>query len=150
RGIAFVLGFFFAIIVAGLVATGTLVLSSTRTRTEVNFRLHGQAAQFARAGLTEALGWFRRQTTQPVTVFAPVLDTTVTPPVLDTMDPDVGIVREFEIAGVIWGRYEVWKAWAGDPDPERLAWRQQVQVEDISAERGIAGAGNVWRVRSVG
>src|SRR5690606_15406859 len=78
RGIAFVLGFFFAIIVAGLVATGTLVLSSTRTRTEVNFRLHGQAAQFARAGLTEALGWFRRQTTQPVTVFAPVLDTTVT------------------------------------------------------------------------
>ncbi|MCC6673163.1 MAG: hypothetical protein IT458_19005 [Planctomycetes bacterium] len=150
RGTALILAMLFTIIVAGLVVTGTLVLRSHQTKTDTSFRLYGQAAQFARAGLVEALGWCRRQTSQPVTTFAPQRDTLASPPVLDTDDPDIGIVREFEISGQIWGRYEVWKRWDTDPDPQRLAFRQQFQMEDISGERGAAGVGSVWLVRSIG
>src|SRR5690606_10760878 len=148
-GLALVLGILFTIIATGLVVSGTLSLRAHRAKIETNYRLHGQAQQFARAGLIEALGWFRKQTAQPVLTFNPILDTTATPPILDTQEPDIGIVREFQISGVVWGRYEVWKEWEGDPVPARLAWRRQVQCEDVSTQRGSAGAGNVWLVRSV-
>ncbi len=148
-GVALVLGILFTVIAAGIVVSGTLSLRAHRVKTETNFRQFGQAAQFARAGLIEALGWFRKQTSQPVVTFQPLLDTTATPPVLDTQDPDIGIVREFQISGTIWGRYEVWKEWDADPVPARLAWRRQVQCTDISTERSASGAGNVWLVRSV-
>ncbi|MEZ5963789.1 MAG: hypothetical protein R3F56_08080 [Planctomycetota bacterium] len=146
---ALVLGVMFTIIAVGLVVSGTLSLRAHRTKTETSFRMHGQSMQFARAGLIEALGWFRKQTSQPVMAFDPRLDTLATPPVLDTQEPDIGIVREFQISGLVWGRYEVWKQWDSDPNPTRLAWRRQVQCEDISAQRGSAAAGNVWLVRSV-
>lgn len=149
-GVALLLGILFAIIASGLVLSGTLILDAHRTKTETNFRLHGQATSFARAGVMEAMGWFRKQSAQPVVEFWPVLDTTASPPILDTIDPEIGIVREFEITGSVWGRYEVWKQWDADPDLTRLAWRKKVQVEDISAERGTSGSGNVWRLRSIG
>jgi len=146
---ALIFALLFAVIVGGLVVTGSMTLRSHRAQTEINFRLNGQTVQFARAGLIDALAWFRKSKTQPVTAFNPQLDTAATPPVLETLDPDIGIVREFQISGPIWGRYEVWKKWDADPDPQRLAWRKQVQVEDISAAAGAAGAGNVWRINSV-
>jgi hypothetical protein len=149
-GIALVMAMFLAIVVTGIVLSGTLVLRSHRQQTETSFRLHGQASQFARAGLTEGLSWFRKQTSQPVVAFAPEFDPTAKPPVLDTADPDIGLMREFEISGSTWGRYEVWKRWDADPDPVRLAWRKQMQAEDISAQRSASGAGTVWRIRSVG
>jgi hypothetical protein len=79
-----------------------------------------------------------------------VLNPTATPPVLDTIDPAIGIVREFEITDQIWGRYEVWKQWDLDPDPTRLAWRQQMQCSDVSSMRGNLSPGSVWRFRSLG
>jgi hypothetical protein len=148
-GVALVLGVLFTIIAMGLVISGTLSLRAHRVKTEVSFRRHGQATQFARAGLIEVLGWYRKQTSQPVLTFLPVLDTTATPPILDTEEPDVGIVRQFQISGTVWGRYEVWKQWEADPVPERLNWRRRVQCEDVSLARGSAAAGNVWLVRSV-
>lgn len=148
-GVALVLGVMFTIIAVGLVVSGTLSLRAHRSKTETSFRLHGQSMQFARAGLIEALGWYRKQTSQPVLTFNPRLDTAATPPVLDTQDPDIGIVREFQISGLIWGRYEVWKQWDTDPNPTRLAWRRQVQCTDISTRRGSSAPGNVWLLRSV-
>lgn len=148
-GVALVLGVLFTIIAVGLVVSGTLSLRAHRTKTETSFRLHGQSMQFARAGLIEALGWFRKQTSQPVLTFNPRLDMAATPPVIDTQEPDVGIVREFRISGVVWGRYEVWKQWESDPIATRLAWRRQMQCADISATRGSAAPGNVWLLRSV-
>jgi len=150
RGLALILGILFTIVVSGIVISGTMLLRAHRQKTETAFHLHGQAAQFARAGLIEALGWFRKQTSQPVLAFAPVLDTTSTPKVLDTLEPDIGLVREFQISGATWGRYEVWKQWDADPQPERLAWRQQIQVEDVSLARGANSAGSVWRLRCIG
>ena len=150
RGVALVIAIFFSILISGLVFSGTILMKTHRAETETSFRLHGQAAQFARAGLTDALGWFRKSKTQPVTTFDPQLAPTATPPALETMDPDLGIVREFQISGPIWGRYEVWKKWDSDPDPQRLAWRQQVQAEDITQQSGLSGSGNAWKIESVG
>jgi len=96
------------------------------------------------------MSWFRKSTVQPVTTFAPVLNTAVSPQIIETLDPEIGIAREFQITGPVWGRYEVWKQWDADPDPQRLAWRQRVQATDVTAPAGSAGTGNVWRVRSIG
>lgn len=148
-GLALVLGVLFTIVAVGLVVSGTLSLRAHRVKTETSFRLYGQAQQFARAGLIEALGWYRKQTAQPVLALNPLLDMAATPPVIETQDPDIGITREFQISGTIWGRYEVWKRWDTDPNLVRRAWRQRVQCTDVSAARGSAGNGNVWQVRSV-
>lgn len=150
RGVALVLAVIFTIIVLGITVAGAMVLQSHRTMTKTSFVMHGQALGFAKSGLIEALGWLRKQTSQPVTALEPVLDTTVTPPILETIEPDVGIVREFEITESIWGRYEVWKKWDSDPDSSRLAWRQKMQCEDLSAVRASLTPGSIWRIRSLG
>ncbi|MCA8941403.1 MAG: hypothetical protein KDB80_02485, partial [Planctomycetes bacterium] len=149
-GTALILSLFFAIVVTGIVATGSIYQASQRRTTETQFRVYSQANQFARAGLTEALSWFRRQPSQPVTGFEPVVDLAANPQILDTIDSDIGIVREFNIEGNTWGRYEVWKEWGSDPDATRLAWRQQVEATDVSAQRGLGTPGSTWRLRGVG
>lgn len=150
QGFALIMALFFTVLVLGITVTGSLLLRAHQTQTKVSFVAHGQAVQFAKSGLTEALGWLRKQTAQPVTAIAPMLDASAVPPVLDTVDEDIGIVREFEITNSIWGRYEVWKEWNADPDPTRLAWRQQFQCEDISDLRGNLSPGSIWRLRCVG
>jgi hypothetical protein len=150
RGVALVMAIMFTVIVVGITVTGALTLRAHQAKTRVSFVTHGQAVQFSKSGLIEALGWLRKQTSQPVTTFAPVLDMDVAPPIMDTIDADIGIVREFEITNSIWGRYEVWKQWDADPNATRLAWRQQMQCEDISHLRGDLAPGSVWRLRSIG
>ena len=147
---ALILALFFTIIAIGLVITGTSVLRANKAVTETSFRLNSQARQFAGSGLVEAQTWFRRQTSQPCLQFEPIIDLTTTPPILDTDDAEIGIMRQFRIAGTTWGRYEVWKEWAGDPDPVRLAWRQQMEVDDISTGRGMGTPGTGWRLRAIG
>ncbi len=150
RGVALVMAILFSILVVGITVTGSLLLRAHQQKTKVSFVAHGQAVQFAKSGLTEALGWLRKQTAQPVTAFEPLLDSAATPPILDTIAPEIGIVREFEITNSIWGRYEVWKEWDADPVSTRLTWRQQMESEDISDLRGNLSPGSIWRLRSVG
>ncbi|HZN41720.1 MAG TPA: hypothetical protein VFD82_23150 [Planctomycetota bacterium] len=150
RGAALVVAVFFSIIVVGLTLAGAVSLNSHRMKTKVNWVVQTQAVQAARSGLAEGLTWLRRQTAQPVTVFSPVLNPSVEPPVLDTIDPEVGLVREFEVTETIWARYELWKDWAADPDPVRRAKRVQFQCEDISQPRAGGSPGTVWRLRSLG
>lgn len=149
-GIALIFALFFAIVALGITMSGTIFVQAHRDSTAIHFASNGQAMEFARSGLIEAIGWFRKQTAQPVLDFEPQLDTAANPPVLDTIDPAIGIVREFEISGSLWGRYEVWKDWSADPDATRLAFRTQMQCTDISNERGNLSPGSVWRLRSVG
>lgn len=150
RGAALLISLFFAIVVTGVVMSGSIFLKASRTSTDTQFRVFSQANQFARSGLTEAVSWFRRQATQPVQKFDPQVDTSVTPEIVDTQDPEVGIVREFEIAAGMWGRYEVWKAWDEDPNAERRAFRAPLAATDISELRGLGSTGASWRLRSVG
>jgi len=124
-----------AIAMFGLVFTGTLQLKSYQARAEATFRMGGQARNVARSGLIDAFSWFRRQPAQPVLNFAPARDESAVPPVLDTDDPSIGLVREFQISGSIWARYEVRLA---DPDEPVLS------VRDVSALRGHTGQGQAW------
>jgi len=150
RGMALIFALFFAVVALGITLSGTIFVKAHRDATSIRFASNSQAVEFARSGLIEAIGWFRKQTAQPVTTFAPQFAPTATPPSFDTIDPEIGIVREFEISGAIWGRYEVWKTWAADPDADRLAFRTQLQCEDISDQRGNLSPGSVWRLRSIG
>ncbi|MEE2888042.1 MAG: hypothetical protein VX951_11495 [Planctomycetota bacterium] len=150
RGVAIILAMLFVVIAGGLVTSGSILMKSASDRSEVRFRREAQARQFARSGLTEALSWMRRQTSQPVMDFKPLLDPSALIRVMDTDDPVIGLVREFEIAEDIWGRYEVWREDESDPDPTRLAFRRKYQVADVSTARGFSGAGNVWLIRSLG
>ncbi|MEZ5989402.1 MAG: hypothetical protein R3F30_09820 [Planctomycetota bacterium] len=149
-GFALLIVLLMTIVIVGVTYSGHSFMQAIRTKSEAGFRLHAQASQFARSGITEALSWFKKQTTQPVLSFAPVLDKSVSPPRNETSDPDIGLVREFRISGDVWGRYEVWKQWDADPDPTRLKFRKKVQLEDISLESGQAVAGIVWRVQCMG
>lgn len=149
-GVALLVALLFTMVVTALTVTGTLLLRSHATKNRVAFATKSQALQVARSGLVEAANWLRRQTSQPVLTFAPKLDDTAVPPINDTIDPDIGLVREFKITGSVWARYEVWKQLPADPDPDRLAWRQQFECEDVSMARANASPGTVWRLRSIG
>ena len=150
RGTALILALLFTTVVVGVVVTGTLTLKSQVTKNRTLFITNYQAVMAARSGLTEALSWLRRQTSQPVTEFSPLLDQTANPPTLDTDDPDIGLVRDFQISGNLWARYEVWREWSSDPEPDRRAWRQQYACSDISEPKSGRAPGAAWRLRSVG
>lgn len=150
RGTALIFALMFTTVVVGIVLTGTLTLQSQISHNRTLFITNYQAVMTARSGLTEGLSWLRRQTSQPVTDFQPVLSPLATPPLLDTEDPDIGLVREFRISGNLWARYEVWKQWDADPDADRLAWRQQFQCSDVSQAKVGGTAGSAWRLRSIG
>ena len=102
----------------------------------------GQALNAAQAGLTEGLSWFRRQPAQPVTNFAPVLNTSVSPPILDTEDPTIGLVRNYPISddGRVWGRYEL----------RRTGYPAGTNTIDVTTRRGKTGSGIVWQLESIG
>ena len=150
RGVALILSLMFTMIVAGICLTGTQLLRAHIQKNRTSWASKSQALQVARSGLAEAHNWLRRQTSQPVTTFAPQLDTSASPQLLDTIDEDIGLVREFRVTGNIFARYEVWKRWDADPDAQRRAFRQQQQCEDVSELRGVNAPGAVWRLRSVG
>src|SRR5262249_11954030 len=131
-----------------------LILLTALTFTQFSGKLEarqltfqGQAHNTAVAGLTDALSWFRRQTTQPVTTFNPTQNLSATPPINDTEDSTVGIVRTFSIS-----------------DYSHLTGQYQVTIGSISTGKGtfdittqtpskmIAGApaGTVWQLESTG
>lgn len=97
---------------------------------------YGQATNAAQAGLVEGLAWFRKQDTQPVTAFAPQRNLTALPPVNETDDASIGLVREYDISpqGKVRGRYEV----------------RKTEVRDVTLARGKLGSGTVWEVSSEG
>ena len=109
RGVVFLWTLVAATLVCGVVLAGSVRLRSLQDATRLEFNVEGQARQVAESGLVEALAWLRRQTQQPVTVFAPQRDLTADPVVDDTDDPSVGLVRTFEIGPSLWGQYVVRK-----------------------------------------
>lgn len=150
KGSAIILGLFLSIIAVALAVTSAHLLLAQRKEAESGYRLHGQALQIARSGLVEAANWLRKQPMQPVTSFAPQRDLSVSPAIAETDDPEIGLVRQFRINGGFWGRYEVWKPWDADPDPDRLMRRRNLQVEDVSEARGELPDGSAWRIKSMG
>jgi len=145
EGSTILLALFVILLGSSMIIVGLTLLTTTRDAIVQELNLKGQATSAAEAGITDALSWFRRQSTQPVAIFEPIYDPDDS--IIDTEDPDIGIVREFEISTQTshYGRYEVMKV-----DPVSA----EAVVEDISAERIInteeAAPGTVWYVESKG
>jgi hypothetical protein len=126
------------------------------------------ARDVAEAGIVDALAWFRRQSDQPVAAFAPKRDLGANPPVNETDDPALGIVRSYEVAPNLWARYEVAIGQVREPfsDDNGNGWFDQGEnwtdangngrrdgdtgVLDITAQRSASGTGIVWRLESRG
>lgn len=138
---------FAMVVVTGMLFVGMEGLKASSVATEVRFRSQGQALDLARAGVVDAYAWFRRQTSQPVVTFAPRLDLSATPPLNETDDPSLGLVREFEISPGIFGRYEVRRF--VDRDGNGRAEPGE-GVADMTVDRGLTGAGTVWHIESHG
>ena len=142
RGSALFFSLVAIVVITGLITMGTMALLNTNTMVELQLRTHGQAVSIAKAGLVEALSWFRRNALE--TDFNPQLDLFASPrPINDTADPSIGIVREFQISegDDLWGRYEVRKIGT-------------YKVEDVSYDRCYTdvegGDGQAWQICSVG
>jgi hypothetical protein len=125
--------------VMAVIAVGSMLLRDTQDI--ISNEAHaGQAVSLSMAGLTEALSWFRRQTAQPVTSFSPQRDLAANPPINDTDDANIGIVREFEISQSfgLWGRYEV-RTYALDASGGTV-----LVVRDVSVDRNLTSMDNGW------
>jgi hypothetical protein len=156
------------LLVAGIILASTGEIRALREITEHEFNADGQARNVAEAGLVDAYAWFRRQTSQPVATFTPRRDMAADPPVNETDDPSVGLVREFEVGGGLWARYEVR---AGRPaesftdantnglyDAGEVfvdangdgRWNPAEGTRDVAAERGSDVPGAIWRIEALG
>ena len=126
RGVILIWAAVTVMLIAGVVMSGAERIRALDRVTNADWTSEGQAREVARAGLTDAYAWLRRQTSQPVASFAPqrvganrpdylaepdggwdsTIDMTGSP-LNETDDPDKGLVRAFEISPGIWARYEV-------------------------------------------
>ena len=135
------------VVVLGMIFSGNLFLQASSQGAAAEYRRLDQAVDVARAGLVDGHAWFRRQVGQPVKAFAPERDFSKIPPINDTDDPTIGLVREFEFAADYVGRYEIRK-WI-DLDGNGRADVGE-GVADVSAQRGLNGQGIVWQLESWG
>lgn len=109
RGSTLVLVMVSMVILSGVIMASVHLFKTRDQVIEGELHYHGQAINAAKAGLIDVLSWFRRQTVQPVAAFAPIRDLSVNPTINETDDPDIGIVREYQISTKdnLWERYEV-------------------------------------------
>jgi hypothetical protein len=144
RGVALALVLFAATFLLLLLLAALTITASSGRFVARQLAYQGQAQNAASAGLTNTLSWYVHQKQQPVTVFAPALDPNGVcphtpahkPPVNETEDPKIGLVRSYEIMGQarVYGRYEV----------------RTGEVVDVSQRRGKPQAGTIWQVTSHG
>jgi hypothetical protein len=153
-----------SMLVAGIIVAGTQSQMAVDKMGDVEFSAEGQARAVAEAGLIDGLAWFRRQQTQPVATFSPQRNLAATPVVNETDNTAIGLVREYEIMPSLWGRYELRKPVAAEAftdtnvngrydygetytDTNGNGRRDPAsECRDVSAERGFAGTGTVWRL----
>jgi hypothetical protein len=129
-GAALLWAMLFVVITSGMIVAHASHMAAVRRELDARYDRKSLAEAVVRSGADEAVGWFRGRAQQPVAAFAPVFDPFRDPPVLETEDPGLGLVREFEIRGNLWGRYEV----------------RHEGARDISAERGLGAAGAAWEI----
>ncbi|MEQ1634078.1 MAG: hypothetical protein ABL997_16995 [Planctomycetota bacterium] len=133
RGSAMVWALFFVSLTAGVLVAHSIEMSANRKTMDTRWKRVDLAQSIAESGLTDATSFLRRQPNQPVTAFAPQRNLGADPPVDETLDPTIGLVREFEVNGSLWGRYEV----------------RTDEAIDVSSDHGAA-PGSVWDVGARG
>lgn len=160
KGFAVFLVVILIVILASIPVAMQLVQISYQ-KTKVQMASTAQADNVARAGLTDAVSWFRRQQLQPVRssvnpILYPYPDAAFFPrestsPVLSaTMDENIGLVKEYPLSegDWLWARYEVKR----QKNPSLYPFDPSA-VHDVSDKRidgGAAGSGMAWYIESAG
>ncbi|HHV80094.1 TPA: hypothetical protein GXX44_00235 [bacterium] len=126
EGFALLFVLIIILVLTAFLAVGMALVLNIQKSLKVSFDVTLKADEVANAGIEDAISWFKRQLTQPVTEFSPQGS--------DTEDPATGLVREYLISGNIYGRYEVRKN----------------EVIDVSSERGLQQQGTIWKLTSYG
>jgi hypothetical protein len=168
RGMLLIWACFVLLVILGLVGSGALSQQAHDRLARTELESNGQARAVADAGVVDAYAWLRRQQVQPVNTFAPRRVLTAVLPINETDDATIGLVREVELLPSLWGRYEVRPLTPAEPyvdadadgryDPGETftdqdgdgKWDAARGTRDVSAERGMPGAGTVWRIESTG
>lgn len=148
---------FLAVLAMIPLSMNLLKLTSQQAQSQINFT--AQANNVARAGLTDAISWFRRQTTQPVRsgvppslyawadgAFYPRLSTSTA----DTIDESIGLVKEYQLteSGLLWARYEVRRQ--QDTATNAVDPKAVHDITGMRCEGHVAGEGLAWYVESAG
>lgn len=175
QGLALPIVLMLSMILISLLGATTMVALGSGKQVKRQFSKEAQASNIARAGLQDALGWFKNQPAQPVRhdsfdtaqqdcvgaradenvhlAFHPQEDL-VNPELSETLDESLGIVKELKIQEPdLWGRYVVRRYDCGKPADSE--WNKS-SVRDITFERGKndgfsnVGQGVVWYIESEG
>lgn len=148
KGSVLLLVVFIASLMA-FIPIGAELLRNSRKQVELQAHAGAQALNVARAGLTDAVAWFRRQPSQPVknisfpdTAFFPRQATD------DTDDESIGLVKEYRLGETnnLYARYEIVRQ-------STSAANNDHAVHDITRLRvngGTNGEGLAWFIESVG
>jgi hypothetical protein len=162
HGSALIIAIIISLMVAILSVVGTKLITTTFLDIKQQQYLAAGADNASRAGLVDAISWFRRQTSQPVSsgypptkyawsdgAFNPRFSTDTTH--CDTIDESIGIVKELKLSenGNLWSRYEV----ARQTNPAVVPYNPDA-VHDISGQKLFSGEkdgmGYVWYISSKG
>lgn len=161
RGSALVLAILVAMVILLISLAGGKLLETSSRETNINKNVLTEADNVARAGLVDAMAWFRRQNSGT----AVKSGTSVTHNYYDkafyprynadpaksaTIDETLGLVKEYRMSddGDKWARYEVLR----QKDPFYYPLDPHA-VHDITAQRMVghsAGEGLVWYLESAG
>ena len=123
-GVALLMAVFVTLLILGVMLSSSLSFDSDNARSESLVDRERHASQLADAGLTEALGWFRSRTRQPVTSFRTT---------------SRALVRSFRIMDQLWGRFEVY------PDNYE---DHRLRAIDRSLEVLDAEPGQIWQLHA--
>jgi hypothetical protein len=166
KGSALVMALIIMVLVVMLATVGTQLMVTTQKWMNLQAHSGAEADNVSRAGLLDAISWFRGQTAQPVhsgytppgrwvdEAFYPRTSTSAASNA--TKDENIGLVKEYQLGqdNNVWGRYEVWRQTA---TPTNLPTDPQYNpdaVHDISGERLFNGEkdgmGYIWVITSKG
>ena len=179
HGIALVTAILFAMIILLFIITSASFVMYSQKAGVIELSKEGQAKNIARAGIQDAIGWFKRQDVQPVKQGSTYLypDAAFDPKfnasseLRDTDNASVGIVKDIKIFDyntaeqgnkgyAIYGRYIIKKQL--DPNNNGIIVTDKAHpalneydphaVHDITPSRGkgAAGSGIVWYIESTG
>ncbi len=163
QGISLMLTIMMSVFLLIIITVSSSYLSASERSNVKRFTKQGQADNIARAGLQEAVNWFKTQDIQPVRqggvtpaydcpdqAFHPKYNSD--PLERETIDESYGLVKDIQIDRNIWGRYRIKRQIdcnpaAQDPHAVHDFTVKRGKNEDIA---GLSGEGVVWYIESEG
>jgi len=160
KGMALVFALLLAVIIVGALTFGAQLLITSLSESHKQKAIYAQGEAIAKAGIADALSWFRRQQNQPVASGYPVPPGTYPDAAFypredtDTIDESTGLVKEELLTPgppPIYARYEVKRQSVDNYTNPALT--DPDAVHDITGQKlqdNKTGEGLVWAIQSTG